>query len=305
MRRATAYTLASAVLWGTTFPTITYGLTEGEAGPLTFVFLRFLLAVAAFGVLLLALGRLQFDSLRHPAVWGLGALHALGYAMQFVAQDQTTASKTSLLVDINVVAVALLAYFFLKEPFTRRLVAALFFGGAGVVFLATQGDLEAARFSRPEFVGDVLALGAGAVWAFYFVGLKKWLDHRPQMGGLSLTFGILLATTAFLAPVAFFGEGADQVGNAKAWAMIVYLALFATALSTYLWQEALREQSATVSAVLLLLEIVVALVISYFWLEERINAWGAAGAGLILLASYLASTATPPERPAPLPQAPA
>lgn len=297
MQRATALTLVSAVLWGATFPVIRYGLEAGDAGPFTFVAIRFLVAGLALAPFVLLRGGLKASLWSSPALWGLALLNAVGYALQFVAQERTTASKTSLLVDIDVVAVALLGFFFLRERHGRSVVFALILGSAGVVLLSTNGDPNAIDLNQREFVGDVLAFVAGLVWAGYFVGLKAYLERHPEAPGLALTGVIVLLTALFLSAPAAGVEAFAEVGNWRAWAAMAFLGIFSTALAFFLWQEALRTLSATVTSILLLVEILVAVSAGALFLGERLTGPATVGALLVVVAAYLA--ARPQKMPMP------
>jgi len=302
LRRATFYVLTSALLWGTSFPTIRVGLERGDASPFTFLLLRFLVATAALGVLALRTSHVR-PGVSVATLLGLSALNAGGYALQFLAQDRTTASKTSLLVDIDVIAIAILGFFFLGERHGREILAALFLGVIGLVLLSTGGDPAAATFARAEFVGDVLAFAAGLVWAFYYVWVKRIVQDRPETDALGLTLAVFGLTTLLVAPAAWFVEGTTGAGNATAWASAVYLGLFATALPFFLWFEALRTESVTAVALILLLEIVVAMALGAAFLHERLNGWATVGALLVLGSAYLAAReSAPPPVPAAGPQ---
>lgn len=304
MRRATLYTLIAALLWGTTFPTIRIGLEWGHAEPFTFAYLRFFLATVAVAAVAIPIRRFDWDMFSSPGLWGLAVLNVAGYAMQFVAQGQTTASKTSLLVDIDVVVIAVLGYWFLRERHGKEIVIALLLGTVGVALLSTNGDLETVSFNNREFVGDVLAFAAGLVWAVYFVGVKAWLEKRPQTDGVAFTLAVFTLTTIGLFPLAWGFEGLHGTGNATAWMMILYLGLLPTALAFLLWQEALRTESVTVTSVLLLLEIVVAVAIAVAFLDERLTGWALVGALLIAIAALVASrTPAPPLAPPAIPAA--
>lgn len=289
MRRGTAYTLVAAALWGTTFPVIGYALREPGTGPYSLVFYRFLVAAVALGAWVWVRRVPWTQVIREPALWALGALNALGYATQFVAQEHTTATKTSLLVDIDVVAVAVLGYWLLGERHSRALLAALVLGALGIVLLTTDGDPANVSFGRGEFTGDALAFGAGLVWAAYFVGVKRYLATKPGADGVAMLFVILASTTLLLALPAFVLEGASEVGTSAAWGATVYLGSAATVGAFYLWQEALRTEGVTATSVLLLLEIVVAVALGVAWLGERLGRVAAMGAALIVAAAYLAS----------------
>lgn len=298
MRKTLAATLLAAVLWGTSFPVIRIGLEQGGAAPLTFVTLRFVLAVLVLAPFALARhAREVWAFLRRPAVWGVAVFNAAGYALQFLAQDRTTASKTSLLVDINAVFVAVVSVILLRERLGRGIWIALGVGVAGAALLSTGGSLEAVRFSNREFVGDALALAAGIVWAFSFVGIKHLLDTAPLAHHVAFTTALLTMTTLLLAVPALVFEGFGPMGGPVAWASIAYLAVFSTSVAFLLWQYGLQEFSATVSSIVLLLEILVAVAIGVAFLGERMSGWAAVGGVLVTVAAALAARASAPAAP--------
>jgi drug/metabolite transporter (DMT)-like permease len=297
LRRATLYVLVSAFLWGTSFPTIRLGLERGAAGPFTLLLFRFAVATLVLGLFALRTRHAR-TTVAWPTLAGLSLLNAVGYALQFLAQDRTSASKTSLLVDIDVIAIAVLGYFLLGERHGREILAALGLGVVGLVLLSTGGDPAAATFERTEFVGDTLAFAAGLVWAVYYVWVKRIVRDRPDTDALGLTLGVFTLTTVLVAPAAWLVEGTGGSGNAVAWSASLYLGVFATALPFFLWFEALRTESVTVVALMLLLEIVVAVALGVAFLGERLTGWALAGALLILAAAYLAARGTPQPPPA-------
>jgi drug/metabolite transporter (DMT)-like permease len=297
VRRAAWFVLISALLWGTSFPAIRVGLDRGEAGPFTFVLFRFVVATLVLGLLALRTRHFRLD-VGWATLVGLSLLNAAGYALQFLAQERTSASKTSLLVDIDVIAVALLGFFFLGERHGREILFALALGVVGLVLLSTNGDLATATFARTEFVGDALAFAAGLLWAVYYVWVKRIVRDRPTTDALGLTLGVFSLTTLAVAPAAWLVEGTGGAGNAVAWTSAVYLGVFATALPFFLWFEALRTESVTVVALMLLLEIVVAVALGVAFLDERLTGWSLVGALLIVGAAYLAARGVPEPPPA-------
>src|SRR5207247_9686097 len=98
----------------------------------------------------------------------------------------TTASKTALLVNVNIVFIAILMVLFFGETVSREKVAGILIGLFGVVVLATK--LDPASLGGGQFAGDLLVFLAGFILSFY-VASVKW---RVDRGGdyLALAAGL-------------------------------------------------------------------------------------------------------------------
>jgi drug/metabolite transporter (DMT)-like permease len=75
----------------------------------------------------------------------------------------------------------------------------------------------------------------------------------------------------------------------EAWVAVAYTAIFCWIIPYYLWLKGLKHISSVTSTIVLLTEVVVATVISYFMLGEGFTLISGAGALLILLAIVLVS----------------
>src|SRR5687768_12073296 len=102
MRRGTALVLGSALLWGTTFPATKWGLIDLGLPPAAFLFWRFLVATLVLALIAVARRHVRLDYFLDWRLWVLGLFNAVGYLVQFEGQSITSASKTSLLVNVNV-----------------------------------------------------------------------------------------------------------------------------------------------------------------------------------------------------------
>ena len=125
---------------------------------------------------------------------------------------------------------------------------------------------------------------AGLVWAFYVVGTKKRVDRGGDY--VALTAGIL-ATTAVLAAIPLFFVGWPLPTSSTGWLGIVYLGLVPTFGPLMLYVASMRTISPTISALLILLEVVVAAILSFLLLRDPLDAFTIAGGALILLGAYV------------------
>jgi drug/metabolite transporter (DMT)-like permease len=276
-------TMLTAVLWGTSFPIITVGLGTG-VDPVEFAFLRF---AAAAPVLLLAaraLNKRVSYLFRLKGVWVIAFFNAVGFFCQFVGQTYTDPSVAALLVNLSVILAAVGSAAFLKEKLGPFKSAGVVLAVLGTFLVSTNGDLSV--MTRGELLGDSLYLVAAFAWAGYIVYNKKMTDAR-RWDPLAVTAAVVGLTALFLLPGLVVAGGFAV--SPTAWEIIVYMALFNTAVPFILYQRGLRFLSATSSAVVLMLEIITAIVISAAFLGESLGAMALLGALLVLVSILMVS----------------
>ncbi len=278
-------TVFASLIWGTSFPGVKWGL--GYAGnDVFFLWLRFVVAAVVTLSIVLWLKRFSFSVLRKPMVWLIGGVNAAAFVAQYVGLNYTTASKTALLVDINVVAVAIISYFVFSERIGWKRAFGIASGVAGVVLITGDGGFS---FNRSEFIGDLLVYGCGWLWAVFIILNKNMLARHSAV---ELSSSVIVTSAVWLLiPVTYlFFAGADFTIEASAWVAIIYLGVLCTSVAILLWAMGLEGVSATSSATIMLLEIVTALVISMYLLEESLRPLAALGAALVLLSVYLVAS---------------
>lgn len=283
---ALAETALTAVLWGTSFPVVSVGI-KGGLDPRTFVFLRFATAAPVMLALAVALGKDVKSLLKSRAVWIVGLLNAAGFLCQFLGQQYTNASVAALLVNLSVVLAAAGAAVFLREKFGGFKVAGVVLAVLGTLLIATNGDLSVV--TRSQALGDGLYLIAAFSWAGYIVYAKKKTDE-DKWDPLAVAACIVTVTAIAVLPAALTAGFGGPVSEGSLGA-IAYTAVFNTVIPFVLYQAGLRYLSAGASAVVLMLEIVVAVLISVTFLGETLTIFAWVGAvavlGSILLVSGL------------------
>lgn len=279
-RRDYAFVVLASIFWGTAFPGTK--LIVGDVDPLVITAARLGIGAVMGFAFLAAMHRLRWSFLREPWVWGLGLVNSLAFNLQNVGLAYTTASKTALLANVNIVFIAILMVVVYKEKATATRGAGIALGLLGVVVLATK--LNPASLTGGDFLGDVLVFFAGVMWAFYVVGLKHMVDRGGDY--LALVTMIIAATALWsVVPLAFVTGG--WPADTLSWAGIAYLGLIPTFLPMFLYTLSLRTISPTVSSLLVLLEIVVATLLSVAMFGEVLDAFTLAGGALIVLGTYV------------------
>ena len=287
LRIAQAMTMMAGVLWGTSFVTIQWGLDDGFH-PMVFLSVRMLIAFTSALLVARWLGGIDAWLLKDPWVWALGLSNTGGFVAQYFALDLTVATKAALITNLSLIFVAPMSYLWLRERFTPVKVGALMAVIPGVLLLTTGGDLDSLRGS--EFLGDMLSLVAGLSWAFYIIISKRVLrDERVSVS--SLTLWVMGTTAVFAVPL---GVTAMAMGDASfsnisyvGWAAAIYTGVVCSTIAYTLWIRGLRGVTATVSAILLLVMVIVAAVMDYMFRGTEISLVAWAGAGILLVAMVL------------------
>ncbi|RIL08496.1 EamA family transporter [bacterium] len=267
--------LVVTLLWGTTFAVIKGAVTH--VAPLHLTLARFAIAGSIFLPWVV----------RSRHAWGagleLGGWLFLGYATQAVGLRYTTASRSAFITAASVVLVPLLITAAGRRVPRSVSVAALV-ALAGVGLLSWDGS--------PPNVGDAWTLVTAAAYAVYVVRLEAHalaVDTR-RLTAVQLWSVAMFAALGVLAGRAVGGPsavGAPPAIPPSAWAAVAYLALAATAVTTWLQAAGQRRVTAPEAALIYTLEPLWAALFAYWWLGESLGRRGLAGAALVVAAMLL------------------
>ena len=276
-------TILAGVLWGTSFPAIKIGLTFVD--PYMFVFLRMFLASVLVLLISSVTKTLDVSLAKERLVWYLGLLNGFAYLIQYLGMNSTTASKSSLLVNLSAVWVAVLSWLVLKERFSTKKMLGIVSGLIGVFFIST--NLNLLELTQGMIIGDGLVFLSGILWSFFIVYNKRVIDAYNVIQFMPWIF---LATTLPLTPFIFLSNNFSLLNlSAEAWIAIVYTAIFCWLIPYYLWLKGLKHISPVASTVILLTEVIVAIAVSFFFLGETFTMISGIGASLIFLAIIFVS----------------
>jgi drug/metabolite transporter (DMT)-like permease len=137
-----------------------------------------------------------------------------------------------------------------------------------------------------SFEGNMLVFGAGILWAFYVVLLTRELNGTKLLA--SATGAVIIETTIFLIPVMLIltrDYSIESTGTMAA----MYAGVFCTALAFVLYSVGLKQLGATMSSVILLIEIVFGILFAVLLLGEMPTMATAVGGAMILLSVIVIS----------------
>lgn len=277
-----AFLILSSFLWGTSFVASKIGV--GEVDPFLFALLRWLIAAPVLVFVAYLFTDFDLSIFKDKIIWLIGLLNAVGLFLQNEGMTSTTATNAVLLVDINVVFVAILASLILKESITKFTILGLLIGLFGVFIVSTGGDFS--KMTDGSLTGNLLVLAAGLVWAFYIVYQKMAVNKHPDV--LMMTSSVVVTTLIFSIPIALLFIQSYAL-SADGLAAAMYVALICTGGAFMLYIAGLKGKGATDSSIILLLEIVFAMIFAYLILGEVPDILTAIGAIFIVSAIVLVS----------------
>ncbi|MFI5733415.1 EamA family transporter [Kribbella sp. NPDC051587] len=264
-------TAITPMLWGTTYLVTTELLPPHR--PLLAAVIRALPA----GLLLIAITR----KLPHGHWWWrslvLGTLNiGAFFALLFVGAYRLPGGVAATVGAIQPLVVMMLSTGLLKERLSTRKVLAAVAGVFGVSLLVLRAD------ARLDMWGVLAALGGAVVMAAGVVLSKRWTSPAPL---LATTGWQLVAGGLVLLPVAYLVEGAPPahltLANVGGYA---YLTIIGSALAYALWFRGLRALGPTDVTFLGLLSPVVATLLGWLVLDQRLSTAQLIGGLIVLVA---------------------
>lgn len=254
---------------------------------------------AAGSLVLFAAAKLQGKELNHHIgarkVLGLaftGAVMGFNWILLFEAYNYTTVPTATLCYYMQPTIVILLSPLAFGERITARkgLCVALSLAGMALV----SGIVENGVPPLSELKGILLGLGAAALYATVVIMNKK----LPGIDAYEKTIiQLLSAAVAMLPYLLFTGQSFGAEWTPTGWAMLLIVGFVHTGLAYMLYFGSMDGLRAQTVAILSYLDPIVALVLSALILNERLTAFGLAGAALIIGAALLSEVSWKKQRP--------
>jgi drug/metabolite transporter (DMT)-like permease len=289
-----AYLLVCTV-WGSTYLAIRIGVQD--LPPLLFAGVRFLIAGAILGAIVVAMG----DRLpRRARDWRVHAITGLflllgGNAVVVWAEQFVESGPAS----VFVAAVPLWAAFFDvlipggTSVFTWRVGVGLGLGFLGSALLAgvTPGELLSS-----DLKGPVALTLASASWALGTVYSKRNPTETTPFSGAAVQMFVAGAVMTLLGVM--LGEAGDWRMSASGLGALAYLVVFGSIVGFTAYAYALRHASATIVGTYAYVNPVVAVLLGWLILNEEVTLRTFVAMGLILGAVLMIQIAPKSKAPA-------
>jgi drug/metabolite transporter (DMT)-like permease len=270
-RAAEALLVWNTIVWGATFVVVKSALTG--ISPLYFLALRFSLATAALLVLFRGVGKGARDWKSVGAGVMIGSLLFAGFVTQTLGLRLTSAPKSAFITGLCSVLVPVLAAVVYKIRPLGSDVAGLLVATVGMGLMTLHGSLGSIS------QGDLLTL----LCAFGFAAHIVALGHYSGQISFELLSVTQIATSAAWSwALLWWLEKPHAEWRPSVVCAILVTGLLATALAFTVQAWAQRYTTSTRTALIYMLEPVMAWLTSYFLTGEGLSGRAAAGAGLIL-----------------------
>lgn len=264
--------LGVAAAWGLAFVVMKDAIERQSVN--NFLFTRFTLAVVVMVLIRpQVVKKFNKDLLLRGSM--AGVFLGFGYIFQTLGLERTGAAITGFITGLYVVLTPLLASFVLKEQISRFVWLCIFIATIGLALLSVQG------FSVG--FGEMLVLMSAIFFAAHIIALSKWSPGRDVY---AMTV-VQLTICALMAGIASISEGYSPPPDRGVWAVVVFTAVFATAVAFIIQTWSQAHISATKVAVILTMEVVFAALFAVVFGGEVLTLQVLLGGLLVLLAMYL------------------
>ena len=251
----------------------------GSLSPARLVFYRSVLSTLMLLAVLLWRDRTLLRLSRRDLPFFL-AMGTLGLALTqftyYAAIQSLSVGMAILLQYLAPLWMLLFERLWLKIPLTRARLAALMLALAGCAMVS----VETGSTRQWGNVGVLLGLTAGVCFAFYTLMTRQALrSHRE----LTVLFYSFLVSALFWSASPGSWTPLSQLESFKIW-MIFYVAVFGTIFPFLLFMRAMKHLSASHTGIISTLEPVVAAVIAWVFLQEKLTGLQLCGGLCVLLA---------------------
>lgn len=250
--RAVIYGLLifASLTWAGSF--IAVRLIYEQVPPIVLGFLRFVVATPVMFCLLIGLKKRLFlprKELPKLIVLGLTGVTFL-YIFQFIGVSLTTASTGGVLINTNVLFIALFSALFLHESFSLKKTMGIIISFMGVVLVVIgQMTNELMVFDQRFLIGCLLIILSAVCWAMYSLVGKSLLKTYDSVTVTTNAF--LLGTLFYLPFVVPDVFSVVHTLSVQGIIAILYLGLFCSVFAYLAWYQALSHLEAAQSAVFL------------------------------------------------------
>jgi len=264
--------LTVSAAWGLSFIVMKDAIQRQSVN--NFLFTRFALAV-----IVMILIRPQTIKLFNKDLLQRGGLAGiflgLGYIAQTLGLERTGAAITGFITGLYVVLTPLIASIVLKEKITKFTWFCIAVATFGLGLLSIRG------FSVG--IGEMFVLASAVLFAAHIIALSKWSSGRDVY---AMTV-IQLTMCAILAGLASAVEGYSLPPDRGVWSVVIFTAVFATAVAFIVQTWSQAHMSATKVAVILTMDVVFAALFAIVIGGERLTLQTAIGGILVVVAMYL------------------
>lgn len=288
---STFYLLFAVVVWGWSF--VATKICLEVLTPVELLGLRVFIGLP----ILFVLARIKGVKLERNSrvLWQLAlgsAIITAHFLIQITGLKYTSATNTGWIISITPLVTVVLSYFLLRERIGSREIAGIIIATFGILLLVSHGNLL--NLDWIKSTGDWLILASAHTWALYTVATR---DLTRSQSPLIITISVLIPTGLLMLGFMLLSSDWNSFLHlpAKVYVALLVLAVLATALAHWFWQEGVRSLGATRAGIFLYLEPIATTTLAVPLLKERFGVFTAIGGLMVLAGVYVAQRKPKPE----------
>jgi drug/metabolite transporter (DMT)-like permease len=231
----------------------------------------------------------------HRAAWIAGAFFAADLVLWHYAIEEVGAGLATVLGNMQVVIVGLLAWALFRERLSRSSLLAIPVAMLGIVLIS--GVFENDAYGDNPALGALYGVLTGLAYSGFLLALRRSSDPRRVAGPL---FEATLASAIFVVPIGLVLGNLDFTPPLEATFWLIVLALSSQVVGWLLISISLARLPTALTSVLLTLQPLLSVLFAAWLVDERPSPLQLVGAAAILAGLIIASAGRGRERPDPL-----
>lgn len=263
--------LGVAAVWGLAFVVMKDPISKQNVN--SFLFTRF--SVAIIAMIALKPSVLKFIT---PEIIRKGLLAGLflgtGYVFQTLGLAVAGAAITGFITGLYVVATPVIAWIVLRQKIDRYTWGCVLIATIGLALLSLNGWSVG--------YGEAMVLVSAIAFGAHIVALGRWSNGLDTY---AMTV-VQLTGCALLTGVLAFTEGYEPPAGRSGWPVVIFTAVFATAIAFVVQTWSQAHISSTKVAVILTMEVVFAALFAVIFGGETIRLQALLGGLLVLIAMF-------------------
>ena len=272
--------LATTAIWGFAFVVVKDAVDD--VPPVYMMAFRFTIAAVGLSIIFARkFKHLTGSILLHGGIIGLCLF--LGYLLQTIGIQYTTAGKNAFLTTVYVILVPLILWAFTQHFPGFHIIIASILAIIGIALLTLQENLVMNR-------GDVLTLFCGVFFALQIIFIARYNAAEDAILLTVLQLAVAAILSWLFAP---FFEGSipfRQLENSRTLLSILYLGIFSTLIAFLLQNLCQKYTPTSIAAIFLSLEAFFGMLFSWIYLKETLTITMILGCVLLFIAIILAET---------------
>lgn len=273
--------VVTMLFWSTLY--VFLKLIDEQLDPLILAWARFFVATIVLLPLMIYRKELKLpEKTDMPRLLLIGLIgSAIPTSLLVIGVRYASVATTSIIINANVLLVALLAPLLIKEKTNSKKIIGVMVGMLGVIIVIVNGQNPFTNTDTQYLIGSLLVFVAAISVALFAVYVKK---EVKKYDGTFVTFYSFLAAIAMLTVVNLFTGNFSEIIYLppEQYLWLVLIGILATALPFVIWNSSVKYiGSATASSFKLLIP-VFATIFAVVFFKEELTIWIVVGLILTL-----------------------